>query len=228
MKFKWGALLLLFITTSAFSQDITYSLGIKGGINYSLGSYIEESTIPEQQFDAQSQIGYQGGIFAQWNFGKIFLRPELTYSSLKTEYDLDDSKTQHQLTKIDFPLLLGYNIIGPLDLYAGPVYSNIRTSDIEINPDGSTARVAVQGTPGVNLQAGLKFALRRFEVDLRYERTLTSSSDLGTEVQFSSSHYGISRAYMQKPMMNKVALSIGFQLFGNAIENSRGRGGWCY
>ena len=226
MKYKWGALILLFITTSTFSQEFTYSVGIKGGINYSLGGYIEESGGSGQQFDAESQIGYQGGVFAQGNFGKLFLRPEITYSALKTEYDLHGSATQHEVTKIDIPLLLGYNVIGLLDLYAGPVYSNIRTSDITTNSTGGTHRVAVQGTPGVNLQAGLKVTFGRFEVDLRYERTLTSSNDLGTNVEFDPAHYSILNASVEEPMMNKLILSVGFKVLGNDFE--RNRRGWCY
>lgn len=226
MKQIWGALILLFITYSTSAQEFTYSLGIKAGINYSLGGYIEESGGSGQQFDAQGQIGYLGGVFAQANFGKLFLRPEITYSALKTDYILPLASTQHEITKIDIPLLLGYNVFGPIDLLAGPVYSNIRTSDIITDPNGGAGRVAVQATPGVNLQAGLKFDLGRFEVDLRYERTLTSANDLGTIVNFNPTHYDISSASIEEPMMNKLMLSVGFKIFGNNFEPNNT--GWCY
>lgn len=245
MKYSiWGFLALFFVASSSLAQEFTYSLGIKGGINYSLGGYIQETDRGPAdepvvtQYDAQSQIGYQAGVFAQANFGRLFLRPEITYSSITTSYDFPLASTEHEVTKFDLPLLLGYNVIGPLDMYAGPVYSNISTSEITLDPTGETGRVVVQGTPGVNLQAGLKFDLGRFEVDFRYERTLTNAEELITSHTFdpveplgdgTTNYYGVETVSIEDPRIHQIILSVSFKIFGNDFEGNRNsRGDWCY
>lgn len=236
--------LFLFAASSSAAQEFTYSLGIKGGLNYSLGGYGHEvfGTNPRtigEQFDAQSEFGFHGGVFAQANLGRLFLRPEITYSSIKTSYDFPLASTEHEVTKIDIPVLLGYNIIGPVDIYAGPVYSNIRTSEITVDPNGETGRVVVQGTPGVNLQAGLKFDLGRFELDFRYERTLTAAGELPTTHTFdpvtpiedgTTNFYGVNDIELADPRIHQIILSVSFKIFGNDFEsnNRRSRGDWCY
>lgn len=245
MKYSICGFLTLFllVTSSGVAQEFTYSLGIKGGLNYSLGGYghelLGENQEIGQRYDAQSEFGFQGGVFAQANLGRLFLRPEITYSSLKTSYDFPLASTEHEVTKIDIPVLLGYNVIGPLDLYAGPVYSNIRTSEITLDPNGETGRVVVQGTPGVNLQAGLKFDLGRFELDFRYERTLTAAGELPTSHDFdpitaledgTTTFYGVEKIRLEDPRIHQLILSVSFKIFGNDFEsnNRHSRGDWCY
>ncbi len=243
-KTFFGFFILIFCAySSGNAQEFTYSLGIKGGVNYSLGGHIIEGAPNDDprgpQYDAQSKIGYLGGVFAQANLGRLFLRPEITYASIKTGYEFPLAETEHKVTKFDIPVLLGYNIIGPLDIYAGPVYSNISTSNIIVDPNGEESRVVVQSSPGVNLHAGIKFDLGRFEIDFRYERTLDAPDDLHTSHDFdpvtpmedgTTTYYGVGRTTIEDPRIHQVILAVSFKIFGNDFESNRGRrgGDWCY
>lgn len=243
-KSVYGFLILIFcMYSSGYAQEFTYSLGIKGGVNYSLGGHIIEGRPDDEprgpQYDAQSKIGYLGGVFAQANLGRLFLRPEITYASIKTGYEFPLAETEHHVTKFDIPVLLGYNVFGPLDIYAGPVYSNISTSNIEVDPSGEEFRVVVQSSPGVNLHAGLKFDLGRFEIDLRYERTLDAPDDLHTYPSFdpiepledgSTTYYGVEGTTIADPRIHQVILAVSFKIFGTDFESNSGRrgGDWCY
>ena len=238
-KSIYGFLFTIFcMVSSGYAQEFTYSLGIKGGVNYSLGGYIYEGIDPQNpgdRYDAESKIGYLGGVFVQANLGKLFLRPEITYASIKTGYELPLAETEHSVTKFDIPVLLGYNVIGPVDIYAGPVYSNISTSNIIVDPDGEEFRVVVQSSPGVNLHAGVKFDLGRFEIDLRYERTLDAAGDLPTYPKFDPDdgtppYYGVENTTFADPRIHQVILAVSFKIFGNDFQSNRSRRGrdWCY
>lgn len=230
-KLIFSSLFIFAALSSGVAQDFSYSFGLKGGVNYSLGGYLEESVPEGDRFDAQSKIGFHGGAFVQANLGKLFLRPELVYTSIQTEYELRSANTTHSVTKIDLPLLIGYNIAGPLDVYAGPVYSNIMDSEIETGPEGETYRPVVQDSPGVNLNLGAKVEFGRIGVDLRYEHTLTSVDNLTPQpLTFDGAadgNYGVGAANFSDPRINQIILSVTFKLFGSDLGGGRRTGG-CY
>jgi hypothetical protein len=149
---------LVMFSTAVFSQ-MNSGFGIKGGLNYGgNGDYFDSARDAYQNPD--KNLGYHFGIFGK--FGKqIYLRPELVYTHIKSGYNGDNFK----MSKLDAPLLLGVNLIGPLNLFAGPAFQYI----LDTNFDGITiGDVKNDFTVGMNIGAGL--TLGKLGVDLRYER----------------------------------------------------------
>jgi hypothetical protein len=74
------------------------------------------------------------------------------------------------MSKLDLPVLLGFKVIGPLSVFAGPDFQYILNTDF----DGVTlGDVENDFTVGLHLGAGVN--LGNLGVDLRYERGLSSN-----------------------------------------------------
>ncbi len=154
--------IMLFIAGSASAQ-MTY--GIKGGLNFgATGDYetISDGVEDAMTIEGKSKTGYHLGGFARFGFLGFFLQPELVYTRLNTEYDQYDYK----LSKIDAPVLLGVNILGPLNIKAGPSFQYVLTNDFE-NSNISVSDVDKKITLGYQLGAGVGFG--KLGLDLRYE-----------------------------------------------------------
>ena len=170
-KMIFAALVLFGGTVLAQS---TY--GIKGGFNYgATGEYENFSQVAGDASsveDGNNKNGYHLGIFGKLEFLGIFLQPELVYTSLNTEYDTFDYK----IDKIDAPILLGINLLGPLDIKAGPSFQYMLNNKLE-NTSIEISEVENEITVGYQLGAGIN--LGRLGVDLRYEGAFNENNAFG-------------------------------------------------
>lgn len=150
--------LFLVAITSVFAQKQS-GFGLKGGINYNAnGDYFDSAT--QSSESPESTIGYHIGVFAKIG-GRLYIRPELMYTKTETEYSSGNFKLQ----KLDAPILIGLNILGPLHVFAGPSLQYIIDSEFENATIGDFKN---DFTVGLNLGVGLNF--NKVGIDLRYER----------------------------------------------------------
>ncbi len=214
-------LLILGFSFSGFSQEFSY--GLKGGVSYALGGTI--TSTQERYFDgsvdATPKTGFHGGAFLQVNWGKFFVRPEFVYSSLEREYAFPRKPSVQAIEKFDIPLLIGYNIWGPVDIYAGGSYSNIQKSTLE--GEEHLDRVVVENFP-INAHAGVKLEFGRFGIDFRYDHSL-SSQEL-QNLDLINSEYGINEAVHEDSRMNQFIVSVTFKIGGPGLNERRRRA--CY
>ncbi|SDS11487.1 Outer membrane protein beta-barrel domain-containing protein [Christiangramia echinicola] len=225
------ALYLLIIGLLCFSaiNAQEFSFGIKGGPSYVSGGQITGRVGGGTDFggtvEADSKFKYHGGGFFEVRFDKFLIRPELIYSAMETEFDFPTQPSTYALEKISVPLLLGYNVWGPVDIYAGPAYQKILDATLEGNePDQP---VIVQNSPLAG-QAGIKAAFGRFELDLRYDRTFASKEPyIINIVNGGADGYGINTADFDDSRLNQILLSISFKIFDSSANPGR-RKGSCY
>lgn len=156
------------------AQDATF--GLKGGFNY--GATGEYENVGQIAGDASSIVngkekaGYHAGLFAQFEVMGIFLRPELVYTKLNTEYkDFD-----YAVSKLDAPVLVGLNVLGPLNIKAGPSFQYILKNELE-NTDLEIGDVENEISVGYQLGLGLDFG--RLEFDARYEGAFNENNAFG-------------------------------------------------
>jgi hypothetical protein len=159
-------ILLVALTTTctlAFAQAGS-SFGLKGGLNYNAnGDYFE--SIEENVENPSRNVGYHIGLFGKIG-NRLYVRPEVVYTSTKSEYDSGDFEMQ----KIDVPLLVGLKVLGPLSVFGGPSLQYILDSEF----DGVTIEnVENDFTVGLNFGAAINF--NTFGIDLRYERGLNEN-----------------------------------------------------
>lgn len=217
--------LLCFSTANA--QE--FSFGIKGGPSYIMGGQITGRVGGGTDFggtvEGDSQFKYHGGGFFEVRFNKFLIRPEVIYSAMEVEFPFPTQPSTYALDKISVPLLFGYNVWGPIDVYAGPAYQKILEVSLEGNePDQP---VIAQNSP-LAAQAGIKAAFGRFELDLRYDRTLATEEPYVINiVNGGNEGYGINTANFDDSRLNQILLSISFKIFDSAANPGRRKGG-CY
>lgn len=169
---------LIFITmvlasTLTFAQS-NIDFGFKGGLNYNAnGDYFE--SIGANAENPDRNIGFHLGIFGK--FGEqIYFRPELIYTSTKSDYNSDD----FTMKKLDAPLLVGVKVLGPLSVFGGPSLQYIMDTDfngININD--------VENDFTVGLNFGIAFNIKKLGIDLRYERGFSDN-----EATFIDNNFG--------------------------------------
>lgn len=150
--------LLAGVTTYAQTGS---GIGLKGGLNFGATGDLSESI--GNLDDATSKLGFHVGAFGKLDFGTIYLRPELVYTRLNSKYD---NYGDFNMNKLDMPLLVGLNIIGPVHVFAGPALQYILDTELE---NVELSDVKDDFTVGFNIGAGLNLS-EQLGVDVRYER----------------------------------------------------------
>ena len=91
---------------------------------------------------------------------------------MNTEY----SDFDYKISKLDAPVLLGVNILGPLNIKAGPSFQYILKNELE-NTNLTIGEVENDITVGYQLGAGVD--LGRLGFDLRYEGAFSENTAFG-------------------------------------------------
>ncbi|MGA9589224.1 MAG: outer membrane beta-barrel protein, partial [Salegentibacter sp.] len=211
---KTFLLIVIGIFCFSYSQAQEYSFGIKGGLSYAMGGQITGIQSPPSDYfhgtvEANPDLGFHGGVFFQLKFGKFFVRPEALYNTLKTQFDFPSKTSAYEVEKLSIPLLVGYNIWGPVDIYAGPAYENVISSTLE-GTEPADQVIVTQNNP-LSAQAGVKLNFGRFELDLRYDRTL-STKEPQEDIDIINAEYGINKATFDDTRLNQVLLSLSFKI----------------
>lgn len=163
-------ILILFVSSvSAFGQSAKF--GIKGGLNF--GATGDITSITNENFDGDSKVGYHIGAFAKFKFAGLFLQPELVYTRLTTDYGKSvNVDADYNFSKLDIPVLLGIDVVGPLSLKAGPAFQLVLNNDLDV--DGLEADDPENSfTIGYQIGAGVQ--LGRLGIDLRYENSFSEN-----------------------------------------------------
>ncbi|WP_075340930.1 porin family protein [Tenacibaculum agarivorans] len=182
--------LCLFFAASQFA-DAQIHFGIKGGINYNSDSFKEVSD-DIINGSASSRTGFHGGVWLRFKLPVIgwYIRPELVYTSLKSEVNFRNSattdvKASYDFQKIDIPVLIGKKFLKVAYAHIGPSFQYVLDGDLgfdtvsNLNADGFT----------VGLQLGGGIELGKIGLDLRWERGFSDiesdliSSSFGTDAQ---------------------------------------------
>jgi hypothetical protein len=161
-------MMILLCSTSAIAQT---GFGIKGGLNYGDNGEISYTDVTNAGEDirqgGESKVGYHAGIFYKADLWAFFLKPELVYTRTKSSYDYQDKTADYQVSKLDLPVLVGVDVLGPLNIFAGPSIQYILDNDFQGVGLGD---VENEFTVGAQFGAGLQ--LGRIGLDVRYERGL--------------------------------------------------------
>ena len=154
---------LLFISFSPLFSQLEY--GIVGGANFQASGDLKSSVIDVCKETAQRRTGYYVGLYGQINIFIFYLRPELHLTHLSSKFDT----ISFQSTNLEIPISIGYKVLPPLSVFAGPSIQYRLDENINMNPSS----LGVNSTLGLHL--GSRLHLGSFAIDLRYERGLKES-----------------------------------------------------
>jgi len=165
-------LFFLIISSTAFAQN---GFGVKAGLNYGDNGKMEFEDVTNAGEDiltekGDSKMGYHFGVFYKAKLGPVFLKPELLYTQTKSTYEFRSQEADYTVSKIDLPILVGLDILGPLHIFAGPSLQYVLENDFE---GVSLSDVENEFTVGAQFGAGVQFG--GIGVDVRYERGLTEN-----------------------------------------------------
>jgi len=159
MKHLFFILIIAIAITSTTMAQTAQGIGLKAGLNYNAnGDYFE--SINNNFKNPERNVGYHIGVFGKIG-DQIYFRPELVYTSTKSDYDDDTFSMQ----KLDAPLLVGIKVLGPISVFGGPSLQYILDSEFDgININN------VEDDFSVGLNFGIGFNFNTIGVELRYER----------------------------------------------------------
>ncbi|MFD0762267.1 outer membrane beta-barrel protein [Lutibacter aestuarii] len=164
---------LAFIAT-VFTINAQSSFGIKGGLSYNSNGELKEyfnniETVIDNKGKGKS--GYNLGFYGKLDLGPIYLRPELVYTKTTSEYELNSGATEdYKISKLDMPVLVGFKLIGPLNVFAGPAFQYYLDNDLH----GLNFK-DIENEFSVGLNIGASIELGRIGLDVRYERGLSEN-----------------------------------------------------
>jgi len=120
--------------------------------------------------------GFHGGLFVRLKITKLFIQPELLFSTRTNEYTVTDMLTSNatdvkqRFSKIDIPVMVGIKL-GPARINAGPVGSFLINTPEELIDDPDIE--AIYGRMSIGYQAGVGVdVINKLTIDLRYEGSL--------------------------------------------------------
>lgn len=222
--------LFAFFSTTAF-QAQEFKFGLKGGINKTFGGQItgiaSTAQYTDDTFNAKGEIGFHGGLWTELGFGKFFIRPEVMYSKLESRFDFPLSPSIYKVDLLSVPFLVGYNVWGPIDVYAGPAYNKIIDARLEgTEPIDNPPLIVVQNFP-LSAQLGAKAEFGAFGIDVRYDRTLATAEP--QVIDILNSDYGINRATFDDARLHQIIVSLTIKIWDSETAGQRRRrGGSCY
>jgi len=169
MKKRTVLFAFAFLATIMF-MNAQSDFGIKAGLSYNSNGDLKEIT-DIYNHGGEGKSGFNIGFYGKINLGAIYVRPELVYTKTTSEYILNTGNTEdYKLSKIDAPVLVGINLIGPLNVFASPAFQYILDNEL----DGiDISDVKNEFSVGVNIGASVEFG--RIGIDIRYERGLSEN-----------------------------------------------------
>jgi opacity protein-like surface antigen len=194
MKKLLVLLLAVFIALPAMSQ---LNFGIKAGLNTTSVTMADLKTVTSGSTSYTveklkgANYGIHAGVFLRLNVAKLYIQPELLFSTRTNEYTVTnvtsavDSLVKQKFNKLDIPVMIGLKF-GPLRINGGPSASLLINTPKELIQDPDFKTMYANMSFGYQAGIGLDL-LKKITVDLRYEGSLKKFQNeienaLGTSV----------------------------------------------
>ncbi|MBQ2843179.1 MAG: porin family protein [Alistipes sp.] len=154
--------LAVLCVSSATAQKLGVDWGVIAGLNmadYSV-KQVDKTT---QWDDVKNDLGWQVGLMASVNVGRLSIEPQLIYVRNKVELTEGGEKASIKGNSLDVPVLVSLRVLGPVRVMAGPVFTvlndNSGLKDISVEQLRSTCSYAI------GLEARV---LNKLRIDVRY------------------------------------------------------------
>ena len=192
----------LLILPFGLISNAQIKFGIKAGVT-STSIKVDDTfnNISNANFDElavqgkNSKLGFQGGIFSRITILKLYIQPELLFTSTSGEVEVtqflngvevESAIREQKFRQIDFPIMIGYKF-GPARFQFGPVGTIMLSSDpaLDMFNDIQVKEEFNGATWGYQVGVGLDI-LKKLTIDLKYEGSLSKLGDgvnIGGQVQ---------------------------------------------
>jgi hypothetical protein len=183
MKTKLAIMAVALLTMQAASAQ--FRLGAKAGANL--------VKVEGQSFKDEFRYGYHLGGFAEIGIiKKLTIQPEVLFnqysmtldSSFKSVYEnvLRSEQTHVKLNYLTIPILLNYQLLGPIYLQAGPAFSILMDQSKNVLQNGGDA--FKKGD--FSMIGGAQVRISRFYLSGRYVVGLANINDIDDKEKWKS------------------------------------------
>lgn len=148
--------------------------GVKGGINYNNnGDLTLSGVVNNAVAGADAKSGFHVGM---WFRGKlpivgIYIRPEIVFTQVKSEYLYKGNNTSYDFKKIDVPVLFGKKIFGFANVFIGPSFQYVLNSDFGL----STVSEVSLDKFSIGMQSSFGVEFGKLGIDVRWERGFSNT-----------------------------------------------------
>lgn len=175
-------IIFVFVLALGLSQTTNAQIdfGIKGGLNYNNAGDGAFKDAGQDILDgAKAKTGFHAGVWFRGNLPVIglYIRPEIVYTQVKSEYVYNSNSSDYDFKKIDVPVLLGKRFLGFGNAFIGPSFQYI--IDDSFNFSGLSTDEFDKFSVGLQMGFGVEFG--KLGVDVRWERGLSN-----TEAKFAN------------------------------------------
>jgi len=152
---------LLLFSLATYAQGGGSGFGLKAGVNFNTNGDLKFDELPDISSD--TGVGFHVGVWGRIG-GVAYMRPELVYTEVSSDYDGETFK----MRKLDLPILFGHRFLGIFHGYIGPAFQFILDTGLE---DITLGDIEKETTLGFQIGGGVN--LGKIGIDLRYERGLS-------------------------------------------------------
>ncbi|WP_152287164.1 outer membrane beta-barrel protein [Flavicella marina] len=174
-------LAIAFVIGAIQFSNAQISYGLKAGLNFASPS--DAVTIdgsgdpqPNTSLDANTSWHAGGWLRVKVPVLGLYVRPEVIYTSISAT--LPESVNMiggdYKLDRIDVPVLVGLKMFGVGNVFAGPVFEYVLTSDFNVSNETITSVKTDDFFVGAQIGVGLEFW--KLGLDVRYETAFSSNT----------------------------------------------------
>lgn len=163
-------------------SNAQFSYGLKGGLNFaSLSDVVDldEGVQPKQEVDANTS--WHAGVWCRIKVPVLglYVRPEAIYTSISSSIPLPAKageyiSSDYQLNRADFPILVGLKMLGVANIFAGPVFQYVLSSELDVADIDIEAIELDDFMVGMQVGFGLEFW--KLGLDVRYETDFSTNT----------------------------------------------------
>lgn len=169
------ALLLaaLCITTYA-SAGLTpkFKFGLKAGLDYQSNDFNSTLSSSIKDFDIHSNSGWFAGAMADISWGKLGVHPEVIYS--RNSFAIAGADGRLKTNRVEVPVLLNYNLLGVLNINAGPRFC------IMDDASGESGDIKWKiKSPTVGYAVGVETTIWKISISARYNGAFKRTEVMG-------------------------------------------------
>ncbi len=143
-----------------------FEIGLKAGVNLTHSEEFKSISNPYTSLDELKKAvdGYTIGLYTQFKFSALYVRPEILYSKYDSSYE---SFTVGK-SRIEAPLSVGFKLLPVLSLFGGPTYR----LDLENNTQGFTLENSKENST-LGMHFGARIHLGKLGIEARIERGIS-------------------------------------------------------
>ncbi|MCL1677081.1 outer membrane beta-barrel protein [Elizabethkingia meningoseptica] len=186
--------LMLGVAAFAHAQ---VSLGVRANalFNTSSSRWSDISSTAKGAFSNPKEVaGFNIGLSAKIKLPVIFIMPEIYYTNFKSKANyldpVDGSSVElsAKSNRLDIPVMVGLDVIGPLSVFTGPVFStNLSNNDTFKNfKEDSSKNFSVGYQFGANVKISKLIVNARYEGSFSKDQRKFVNSVTGSEVNYDN------------------------------------------